>query len=111
MATTSFTTVRRLAVIAITLLFCLFLSETALGQFMSGPVPLVTASSATGLSHPSGWGAIQQTAIDASGDWLVVDYANGALYEFPAGGGAAITLSAPSGLGGGWQNPGIAIDP
>src|SRR3954452_1092845 len=102
MATSSFTTVRRFAGIAITLLFCLCLSGKAAGQ---GATPLVTASSATGLSHPSGWGAIQQSAIDKDGDWLLVDYANGAVYEFPAGGGAAIVISAPKGLGGGYQNP------
>ena len=110
MATTSFTNVRRFAGIAVTLLFCLCLSWKAAGQ---DPAPLVTASSATGLEHKTGstWGAIQQTAIDANGDWLVVDYAHSAVYEFPAGGGAAIVLAAPGALGGGGQNPGIAIDP
>jgi sugar lactone lactonase YvrE len=108
MATSSFTSVRRFAGIAITLLFCLCLSGKGVGQ---GAAPLVTASSATGLSHPTGWGAIQQSAIDKDGDWLVVDYANGAVYEFPAGGGAAIVIAGPKGLGGGYQNPGIAIDP
>ena len=108
MATRWFTIARRFAGFAITLLFSLCLSGRAVGQ---GAAPLVTATSAVGMSHPSGWGAIQQTAIDANGDWLVVDYGNGAVYEFPAGGGSAITLSAPKGLGGGGQNPGIAIDP
>lgn len=110
MATTSFITVRRFAGFAIMLLFCLSFSQKAIGQ----SAPLVTVSSAAGLSHPTGWGTIQQTAIDSFGDWFVVDYANGALYEFPAGGGAAVTLAAPSpsaSLGGGYQNPGIAIDP
>lgn len=111
MATTSFTALRRFAGFAITLmLLALWMPAMAIGQ----GTPLVTATSAIGLSHPSGWGTIQQTAIDAQGDWLVVDYANGALYEFPAGGGAAITLASASpnaSLGGGYQNPGIAIDP
>ena len=111
MATTSFTVLRRFAGFAFALmLFSLCLTGLATGQGS----PLVTASSASGLNHPTGWGSIQQTAIDQAGDWLVVDYANGALYEFPAGGGAAITLAAatPSAsLGGGYQNPGIAIDP
>jgi hypothetical protein len=110
MATTSFAAVRRFTGFAITLLFCLSLSGKAVGQ----SAPLVTVSSAAGLSHPTGWGTIQQTAIDSFGDWFVVDYANGALYEFPAGGGAAVTLAPPSpsaSLGGGYQNPGIAIDP
>ncbi|MGA2170449.1 MAG: hypothetical protein ABSG62_19825, partial [Terracidiphilus sp.] len=112
MATTSFTTVRRFAGFAIgLLLLTLCFSGRAVGQ---GTVPLVTASSAAGLSHPTGWGTIQQTAIDSFGDWFVVDYANGALYEFPAGGGAAIVLGPPTptpSLGGGYQNPVIAIDP
>jgi sugar lactone lactonase YvrE len=111
MATTSFTVLRRFAGFAFTLLlFSLCLTGLATGQGS----PLVTASSAAGLNHPTGWGTIQQTAIDQAGDWLVVDYANGALYEFPVGGGAAITLGSanPSAsLGGGYQNPGIAIDP
>ena len=111
MATTSFTVLRRFAGFAFTLmLFSLCLTGLAAGQGS----PLVTASSAAGLSHPTGWGTIQQTALDRAGDWLVVDWTNGALYEFPVGGGAAITLAAatPSAsLGGGYQNPGIAIDP
>jgi hypothetical protein len=40
-----------------------------------------------------------------------VDWVNGGVYEFPAGGGAAITLVAVGGLGGNYQNPGIVIDP
>jgi sugar lactone lactonase YvrE len=111
MATSSFTALRRIAGYAFTLtLFSLCLTGVSAGQGS----PLVTATSAVGLSHPSGWGAIQQTAIDKAGDWLVVDYAHGALYEFPAGGGPAITLGAATptaSLGGGYQNPGIAIDP
>lgn len=71
--------------------------------------PVVTASVASGLNHPTGWGIIEQTAIDTFGDWLVVDDAKGALYEFPANGGSVVTLVAPGGLGSG-NNPGIAID-
>jgi len=111
MATTSFTVLRRFAGFALTLmLFSLCLTGLATGQGS----PLVTASSAAGLNHPTGWGIIQETAIDKAGDWLVVDWSNGALYEFPAGGGAAITLGSAtpsSSLGGGYQNPVVAIDP
>ena len=85
MATSSSAALRWLAGSAFTLLFGLCLSLQSLGQ----GTPIVTASSPAGLSHPTGWGTIQQTAIDSNGDWLVVDYANGAVYEFPAGGGAA----------------------
>jgi hypothetical protein len=111
MATTSLTALRRFAGFAFSLtLFSLCLAGLAKGQGS----PLVTASSAAGLSHPTGWGTIQETAIDQAGDWFVVDYANGALYEFPAGGGAAITVAGASptaSLGGGYQNPVVLIDP
>jgi hypothetical protein len=111
MATTSFTVLRRFAGFAFTLMLVgLCLTGAAVGQGS----PLVTASSAAGLNHSTGWGTIQETAIDQAGDWLVVDYANGALYEFPVGGGAAIALApaTPSAsLGGGYQNPVVVIDP
>ncbi len=108
MATSSFTALRRLAGFAIALmLFSLCLSEVAAGQ---GTVPLVTATSAVGLSHPTGFGQIYQTAIDSFGDWWVIDTGNAALYEFPAGGGAAILVGGIGGLSGN-QNLGIAIDP
>ncbi len=111
MATTSFTTLRRFAGYAFTLmLISMCLTGLATGQGS----PLVTASSAAGLSHPTGWGTIEDSAIDQAGDWFVVDYANGGLYEFPASGGAAIVLGSvtPSAsLGGGYQNPVITIDP
>lgn len=111
MATMSFTALRRISGYAFTLmLISLCLTGLATGQGS----PLVTASSATGMSHPTGWGTIEDSAIDQAGDWFVVDYANGGLYEFPAGGGAAIVLGSvtPSAsLGGGYQNPVIAVDP
>ena len=111
MATTSFTALRRFAGFVFTLMLVgLCLTGSAVGQGS----PLVTASSASGLSHPTGWGTIQESAIDHAGDWFVVDYANGALYEFPAGGGAAIVLGSASptaSLGGGYQNPVIFVDP
>ena len=94
--------------------FGVALTLLLLGAFCGGAeaqtTPLVTASFATGLNHPSGWGTIAQTAIDSYGDWLVVDFSNGALYEFPHNGGALVTLIAPGGVGGG-NNPGVAIDP
>ncbi|HTW82123.1 MAG TPA: NHL repeat-containing protein, partial [Terracidiphilus sp.] len=108
MATTSFTAMRRLAGIA----FLLMLTSVCLTKAAAGQsAPQVTASAVAGLPHPSGWGAIEQTAIDSFGDWFVVDYANGAVYEFPVGGGPAIVISGNDGLSGNYQNPGIAIDP
>jgi hypothetical protein len=110
MATTSFTAPRRFAGFALTLLcgFCL-LAEAA-GQ---GAAPLVSATSAAGLAHPTGFGTIQQTAIDSNGDWVVVDLSKEAVYEFPAGGGAAITLVAPGDMDTNYGpgNAGILIDP
>lgn len=108
MVATSSTHLRRLAGFASALvLVSLCLTGLAAGQGS----PLVTASSAAGMSHPTGWGQIQQTAINSNGDWVVVDYVNGAVYEFPAGGQAAITLVAAAGLGGGYENPAVVIDP
>jgi hypothetical protein len=108
MATISFTAVRRLAGFAFTLtLICLCLTGTAFGQ----GTPLVTATAASGLGHPTGWGQIQQSAIDSMGDWFVVDVVNGSVYEFPSVGGAALSISGVKGLGGGYENPAIAIDP
>ncbi|SPE24002.1 membrane hypothetical protein [Candidatus Sulfotelmatomonas gaucii] len=108
MVATSSTNLRRLAGFASALvLLSLCLTGLAAGQGS----PLVTVSSAAGMSHPTGWGTLQQTAIDQAGDWLVVDWVNGGVYEFPAGGGSAITLVAAPGLGGGYENPAILIDP
>jgi hypothetical protein len=114
MATTSFTALRRNAGLVFSLLvFSLCLSGVAAGQSAAPPV---TVSAPAGLTHPTGWGAIQQTAIDQNGDWLLVDYSNGGLYEFPWSGGAALILGAPAaganaGALGQGNNPGILIDP
>jgi hypothetical protein len=110
MSTKSYTSLCRFSAYAFA--FLLLGSLLCNGAQAQGTTPLVTASFAQGLTHPTGWATIQQTAIDTFGDWLVVDYPNAALYEFPAGGGAMITLAGPGTLGsvGGYQNPGIAID-
>ncbi len=64
-------------------------------------------------------GTIANLATDSFGDVLAVDAKNGALYEFPAGGGQAIIRVAAGGLAGTPVNvtvssaivtPGIAID-
>jgi sugar lactone lactonase YvrE len=108
MSTKSDTSLRRLSAYALTLLlFCASFSKGADAQ-----TPVVTGSFATSLTAPSGLGTVVQTALDANGDWLVLDYPNGALYEYPANGGAMITLAPPGTLGGvsGYQNPGIVVD-
>ena len=107
MLTKSFTSPRRFSGYALILLLCCcFICKRAGAQVTT---PLVTASFATGLTHPAGWGTIYQTAIDTNGDLLVVDTGTAALYEFPANGGAMITLVPAGGLSGN-QNAGIAID-
>lgn len=104
MLTKSYQTLRRLSACAL-MLFLLGLSLTRGAQAQTN----ATGSVATPLTPPSGLGNVYQTALDTYGDLLVVDYSNGALYEYPAGGGAVVTLIKKSGLGG-YNNPGIAID-
>ena len=57
----------------------------------TGPISAVA-------SHPATWGQVWQTAISSKGDLVVYDFEHGALYEFPAGGGAMITLAGPAWL-------------
>ena len=95
--------------------------------------PAAIASFAAGLNHATAanascassctigtLGTIANVATDSFGDVLAVDAKNGALYEFPVGGGEAIVLVAAGGLAGTPVNvtassaivtPGIAIDP
>ena len=95
-------------------------------QARAQTAPAAIASFATGENHASAagtigtLGAIANVATDSFGDVLAVDANNGALYEFPAGGGKAIVLVAAGGLAGNPVNvtvssaiatPGIAIDP
>ncbi len=107
MLTKSYTSLRRPFAFALTLLlFCVTFGKGAGAQ---ATPPVVTGSFATSLTAPSGLGTVYQTALDSNGDLLVMDYSIGSLYEYPAGGGAVVTLVAPGGLGG-YANPGIAID-
>ncbi len=78
------------------------------GATAQSTLPLVTASYAQDLTPPSGLGTVFQTALDSYGDLVFADYANGALYEYPANGGPVITL-LPNGSLGSYANPGIAI--
>jgi hypothetical protein len=78
-----------------------------------GLVPAIVSGPPTALAtHPAAWGYDWETAISSKGDLVLGDFENGALYEFPAGGGALITLAGPGTWGGGgWTNFGVAIDP
>ena len=102
---------RRFAGFAFTLmLFSLCLTGAAIGpRFAAGDGQFRGR-----LESPHWMGDDRGLGDRSAGDWFVVDYANGGLYEFPAGGGAAIVLGSvtPSAsLGGGYQNPVITIDP
>lgn len=111
MAATLFTTLRRIAGLAsLPLLLGVCLAGEAAGQ---SSTPLVVASAPAGLNHPTGWQVIQQTAITRNGDWLVVEYPDGGLFEFPANGGPMVTLVPLTGLGSknGYQNPLVLLDP
>ena len=94
----------------------LFLAACFCAGARAQTAPTAIASFATGLaSQPTSFGSIADTATDTFGDWLVVDDAKGALYEFPAGGGAFKTLVVAGGLAGSASAssivaPGIAID-
>ena len=80
MATMSFTALRRITgFMFMLMLIGLCLTGRAVGQ----STPLVIATSPVGMNHPTGWGAIWQTAIDQYGDWLVEDYPKGTLMSFP----------------------------
>ena len=107
MAITSFTALRRFAGSAFVLMllgFCL--TGAAIGQ-----APPVAATAPLGLNHPTGWSTIQQTAIDTNGDWLVEEYPDGGLFEFPANGASMTTLVPLGGLGGSYNNSLVLLDP
>ncbi|MGA2351973.1 MAG: hypothetical protein ABSF70_16170, partial [Terracidiphilus sp.] len=106
MATKSIISLRGSARIALALLFSVCLcqgagAQTNMSVVATGPYSAVA-------SHPATWGQQWETAISSKGDLFTVDFQNGGLYLFPAGGGAMVTLIAS---GNTWTNPGIAIDP
>lgn len=111
MATTSFTSLRGIVKVAIVLmLLSFYLPGVAVGQ-TSPAVPPVTATAPIGLNHPTGWKTIEQTAIDTNGDWLVEEFPDGGLFEFPVGGGAMQTLVPLGGLGNNYNNSLVLLDP
>ena len=78
-----------------------------------GVPPAVVSGPASALTSPK-FEVVWNTAISPWGDLFVMDFSANALYEFPAGGGARITI-VPSGsfLGGdgGWTVNGVAVNP
>ncbi len=109
MSIRSYTSLRRFSECMLTLLlFWGWLPGQAGAQVAP---PTVLTSGSVALTTPTGIGGVLQTAVDKFGNWLAVDWVNGALYEYPVGGGAMITLDGPGTLGGikGYQNPTIAF--
>jgi hypothetical protein len=114
-------------------LMVVFLAACLCAGVRAQTTPAAIASFAAGVNHATAanatctssctigtLGTIANLATDSFGDVLAVDAKNGALYEFPAGGGEAIVLVAAGGLAGTPVNvtvssaivtPGIAIDP
>ena len=111
MFTKSFKSLRRFSGHAFfLLLFCTLAGRTVEAQ----TTPPVTASVTTTLASPSGVtiGGVLETNLDKNGNWIVSDWINGGLYEYPAGGGAPITL-APLGTTAGnqsYQNNNVVFD-
>lgn len=71
----------------------------------------VVSSSLAAFPHTGTYGQIWQGAVSSRGDFVVLDFQNGGLYDFPANGGAVVTIAAPNALFGGYANSGMAIDP
>lgn len=112
MSSKSFMSLRRFSGFALKFLF---LAACLCAGAWAQTAPTTIASFATTLVQPKNttFGTIANTATDTFGDWLVVDDANGGLYELPAGSGTFTTLVPAGGLAGsgtGSVTPGIAID-
>lgn len=112
MATTSLNDLRRFAGSVYTLL----LTGACFCVGAAGQAPLVTSSVVNGLpplTAPAALGSVWNTAASSRGDFLLADFENAALYQYPANGAAEVTLlAAPNlGPGGGYANNGIALDP
>jgi sugar lactone lactonase YvrE len=110
MVTKSFKSLRRFSGYALVLpVFC-----TLAGSRVEAQTPPVTASVTTSLAAPSGVtiGGVLETNLDRNGNWMVSDWVNGGLYEYPSGGGTPITL-APLGTTAGnqsYQNNNVVFD-
>jgi sugar lactone lactonase YvrE len=107
MATESIISLRGFAKFALSLMFIsLCLSEGAGAQSVVATGPLSAAAPAT-----ASFGAIWNTAITQYGDLVVQDFKAGAMYDFPAGGGAMNTIIASGGMLNGWTEIGVGVNP
>ena len=109
MANTPFTAQRRFAGIVFTLL----ISVSALCVEALGQAPLVTSSVANGLPTPPTYGTVWNSAITSRGDFLIVDFQNAAVYQYPPSGGTVNTVFTSGSLfpGGGYANNAVTVDP
>ena len=111
MATESIISLRGFAKIALALLFSVCLCT---GAWAGTNSPVVTTGQLSAVATHPEFEVVWNTAISPWGDLFVMDFSANALYEFPAGGGAMITV-IPSGsiLGGdgGWTVNGVAVNP
>ncbi len=113
MATELFTSMRRFAMHRTGTVLTLLLGCVCLGGEAAAQTPSVVSSSVAALPHTGTYGSLWQSAISSRGDFVVFDFSNVAIYQFPANGAPAITVSAPGKLSGGgtFTDSGIAIDP
>ena len=89
----------------------LLLLSAGLPLTMAAQVPAVLPTSVTAVPHNQTYSAPWQTAVSNKGDFVLLDFATGGVYEYPANGGPEITISAPNSPIGGFNDSGIAIDP
>ena len=89
----------------------LLLSVLGLPLTLVAQVPAVLPTSITAVPHNETYSAPWQTAVSNKGDFVLLDFGTGGVYEYPANGGPEITIAAPSMPIGGFDDNGIAIDP
>ncbi|MFZ1085618.1 MAG: Ig-like domain repeat protein [Terracidiphilus sp.] len=75
-----------------------------------GLTPSIATGTVSALTSQA-FEAVWNTAISPWGDLFVMDFEAGAIYEFPAGGGAMNTVVAPGGMLNGWTEIGVGINP
>ena len=104
------TSLRRLTGYALPLLLST-VGLCATSGSVAAQVPAVVSSSAVAVPHNETYGAPWQSAVSNRGDFVLFDFKTSGMYEYPANGGAEITLAAPNTIAGGFSDSGIAIDP
>ena len=108
MFTTSFTSLRRLSGCLLSLLLS---SVCVCADMAAAQSSLVVSGNAVAVPHNESYGAPWQSAVTNRGDFVLFDFKTTGMYEYPANGGAEVTLAAPGVIAGGFSDSGIAIDP